>query len=271
MKKHIIFLLLALCVLFISAISACTAVDDTGFSEVVADAWYHNAAVCAAENGIVVNYSDGRFGGNAPITRKQVAAILWSSEDSPRAESTAAFVDQSQISSYAVGAVARARSEEIVSGMEGNRFAAKGNATHTQMAAALSSHWRSEDNTPTDGTHDEKQAMPKLNITVNGYSFSATMEDNTASRALLDMLPLTISMSDYSGFEKVGSLGTSLPTSNAQTTTQAGDVVLYNGSQIVIFYGSNSWSYTPLAHVDDLTGWAVALGSGDVTVTFSGE
>ena len=152
--------------------------------------------------------------------------------------------------------------------MEGNRFAPKGNATRAQMAAMLS-RWLSENNTP--GDSGENQAMPKLNITVNGRSFSATMEDNTASRALLDMLPLTISMSDYSGFEKVGSLGASLPTSNAQTTTQEGDVVLYNGNQIVIFYGSNSWSYTRLAHVDDLTGWAEALGSGDVTVTFAAE
>ncbi len=49
------------------------------------------------------------------------------------------------------------------------------------------------------------------------------------------------------GFEKVGALGQSLPTSNRQTTTQAGDIVLYQGNQIVLFYGSNSWSYTPLA------------------------
>ena len=69
--------------------------------------------------------------------------------------------------------------------------------------------------------------------------------------------------------EKVGSLGTTLPGSNSQMTTQAGDIVLYNNSQIVIFYGSNSWSYTKLGHVDDLTGWEEALGSGDVTVTFS--
>ena len=81
--------------------------------------------------------------------------------------------------------------------------------------------------------------------------------------------PVVIEMRDYSGFEKVGSLGASLPTSNSQTTTQAGDIVLYNGNQIVIFYGSNSWSYTRLGKIDDLTGWEEALGSGDVTVTFS--
>ncbi len=78
-------------------------------------------------------------------------------------------------------------------------------------------------------------------------------------------------MSDYSGFEKVGALGTSLPSENSQTTTQAGDIVLYQGNQIVMFYGSNSWSYTRLGHIEDPTGWEEALGSGDVTVTFSLE
>ena len=80
---------------------------------------------------------------------------------------------------------------------------------------------------------------------------------------------LTIQMSDYGGFEKVGSLGQSLPTGNSQTTTQAGDIVLYQGNQVVIFYGSNSWSYTRLGKIDDLTGWEEALGGGDITVTFS--
>ena len=112
-------------------------------------------------------------------------------------------------------------------------------------------------------------AVTKLKIDVGGQTFTATLEQNDATAALIAMLPVTLSMSDYSGFEKVGSLGANLPTNNAQTTTQAGDIVLYNGNQIVIFYGSNSWSYTRLAHVDDLTGWVEALGSGDVTVTFS--
>ena len=88
---------------------------------------------------------------------------------------------------------------------------------------------------------------------------------------MMQTAPVVIQMNDYSGFEKVGSIGTSLPASNSQTTTQPGDIVLYNGNQIVIFYGSNSWSYTRLGKIDDLSGWTEALGSGDVTVTFSLE
>ena len=76
-------------------------------------------------------------------------------------------------------------------------------------------------------------------------------------------------MRDYGGFEKVGPLGQSLPTSNSQTTTQSGDIVLYQGNQVVIFYGSNTWSYTRLGRIDNLSGWEEALGRGDVSVTFS--
>lgn len=102
----------------------------------------------------------------------------------------------------------------------------------------------------------------------------ATLENNAAVDAFVEMMssaPIIIHMSDYSGFEKVGSLGTSLPVDDSQTTTHAGDIVLYNGNQIVIFYGSNSWSYTRLGKIDDLSGWEDALGSGDVMVTFSLE
>ena len=120
---------------------------------------------------------------------------------------------------------------------------------------------------------EEGDAM-KMNVQIGNSTFTATLEDNPAVDSFVRMMesaPVVIQMSDYSGFEKVGSIGTSLPASNSQTTTQSGDIVLYNGNQIVIFYGSNSWSYTRLGKIDDLSGWAEALGSGDVTVTFSME
>lgn len=126
----------------------------------------------------------------------------------------------------------------------------------------------------TDSNETQEETAMQMNVNVNGSDFTATLEQNTAVDSLVEMLrdgPLTLELSDYAGFEKVGPLGTSLPTSNQQTTTQAGDIVLYQGNQIVMFYGSNSWSYTRLGHIDDLTGWEEALGSGDVTVTFSLE
>ncbi|MDO4340994.1 MAG: cyclophilin-like fold protein [Eubacteriales bacterium] len=120
----------------------------------------------------------------------------------------------------------------------------------------------------------EEDTEMKMNVQVGGAVFFATLENNEAVSELVAMMqesPVVIEMSDYSGFEKVGPLGRSLTANNSQTTTHAGDIVLYNGNQIVIFYGSNSWSYTRLGHIDDLTGWEDALGSGDVTVTFSLE
>ena len=88
---------------------------------------------------------------------------------------------------------------------------------------------------------------------------------------MLEETLLTIQMQDYGGFEKVGGLGRSLPADDRQTTAGPGDIVLYQGNQIVMFYGSNSWSYTRLAHIDDLNGWEQAIGNEDVTVTFSLE
>ena len=126
----------------------------------------------------------------------------------------------------------------------------------------------------TESNETQEETAMQMNVNVNGSDFTATLEQNTAVDSLVEMLrdgPLTLELSDYAGFEKVGPLGTSLPTSNQQTTTQAGDIVLYQGNQIVMFYGSNSWSYTRLGHIDDLTVWEEALGSGDVTVTFSLE
>ena len=111
-----------------------------------------------------------------------------------------------------------------------------------------------------------------MKITVGDYELLATFEDNPSARAFQELLaqgPLTVSMEDYGGFEKVGPLGTSLSRNDAQITTQPGDVILYQGNQITIYYGTNSWSFTRLARIDDPTGLQEKLGEGTVSVTFS--
>ena len=116
------------------------------------------------------------------------------------------------------------------------------------------------------------QTEMKMNVQIGDYNFTATLENNAAVEELLNMMkedPVTIQMDDYSGFEKVGPLGRSLTTSNSQTTTSAGDIVLYNGNNIVMFYGSNSWSYTRIGKIDDLSDWEKALGSGSITAVFT--
>lgn len=120
----------------------------------------------------------------------------------------------------------------------------------------------------------EENTEMKIKLEVGGSEFTVVLEENEAADAFAEMMknePVTIEMSDYSGFEKVGALGKNLPANDSQTTTKSGDIVLYQGNKIVIFYGSNSWSYTRLGHIDDLTGWEEALGSGDVTAVFSIE
>ncbi len=125
---------------------------------------------------------------------------------------------------------------------------------------------------PDTNSDTEENMVKKMTLQIGNSSFTATLENNPAVDAFVEMMndsPIIIQMNDYSGFEKVGSLGTNLPADDKQTTTHAGDIVLYNGNQIVIFYGSNAWSYTRLGKIDDLSGWEDALGSGDITVTFS--
>lgn len=128
----------------------------------------------------------------------------------------------------------------------------------------------SEEEAP--GEEFQEETTMKMQVQVGDHIFTATLENNSAADALAEMMktaPVELRMSDYSGFEKVGPLGQNLPAEDRQITTQAGDIVLYTGNQIVMFYGSNSWSYTRLARIDSLTGWEEALGSGEVTVNLS--
>ena len=111
-----------------------------------------------------------------------------------------------------------------------------------------------------------------LKITVGDYELLATFEDNSSAeefRELLSQGPITVEMEDYGGFEKVGPLGTTLTRNDTQITTEPGDVILYQGNQITIYYGTNSWSFTRLARIDDPTDLRAKLGEGAVQVTFS--
>ena len=117
---------------------------------------------------------------------------------------------------------------------------------------------------------EEGEAM--LQMTIGKTPVEVEWEDNETVEALKQLCreePLTIQMSMYGGFEQVGSIGQRLPRNDSQTTTQSGDIVLYSGDQIVVFYGSNSWAYTRLGHVTNKSDEEMAdlLGNGDVTIT----
>ena len=119
-------------------------------------------------------------------------------------------------------------------------------------------------------TEKTEEAVMKLRI--NDIETKVLWEDNESVAALRELVkagPLTVQMSPYGGFEQVGPIGQSLPRQDTQTVTEPGDIVLYSGNQIVVFYGSNSWAYTRLGHIIDKSAQELAelLGSGDVTIT----
>ena len=113
-----------------------------------------------------------------------------------------------------------------------------------------------------------------LHLTVGQTILTGTVADNSSAQALVDLLadgPITIQMRDYEGMEKVGPLPTTLPTNDLPITTQAGDLILYQGDKLVIYYAPNTWTFTRLGKIDDVTAPELKqiLGDGDIDITLS--
>ncbi len=122
----------------------------------------------------------------------------------------------------------------------------------------------------------EKQEIPVLVITAEDKTFYAHLEDNSSAAALIEKLSsgeIVIDLHDYGSFEKVGPLPWELPRNDETITTQPGDVILYQGSQITIYYDENTWDFTKLAKIPDITkdDLLEAFGEGNVSVIFSIE
>ncbi|MDO5521142.1 MAG: cyclophilin-like fold protein [bacterium] len=114
----------------------------------------------------------------------------------------------------------------------------------------------------------------QMNITVGEHVFKVMLANNSSADALKEYLvkgPVTLALSDYSGFEKVGNLGTTLPQNNEKMNTVAGDIILYQGNQFVIYYGENSWNLTRLGKIEGVSKEELqeVLGNGDVEVIIS--
>ena len=122
--------------------------------------------------------------------------------------------------------------------------------------------------------NEESDMNRRILITVNGITRTATLADNPSAdafRILLQTGDVTVEMHDYGGFEKVGPLGTGIIRSDTYIMTAPGDIILYLGNRITIYYDVNSWEFTLLGHVDDATeeNMREFLGDGDPAVTFS--
>ena len=119
----------------------------------------------------------------------------------------------------------------------------------------------------------KEEEEPMMQMKINDTPVTVAWEDNESVSALKELAAdgLTIQMSMYGGFEQVGSIGQRLPSSDVQTSTSSGDIVLYSSNQLVVFYGSNSWAYTRLGHITDKTPeeMRTLLSNGDVTITLS--
>jgi len=113
----------------------------------------------------------------------------------------------------------------------------------------------------------EEAKETAMTLSIDGKEMPVTWEDNASVNELKEICPLKVNMSMYGGFEQVGPIGQSISRDDKQITTEFGDIVLYSGNQIVVFYGSNSWAYTKLGHIDlseeELT---QLLGNGDVVL-----
>ena len=133
-----------------------------------------------------------------------------------------------------------------------------------------------DDGSSVDSNSQNEQEITKMYITIYGNKLEVTLSDNPAVKALVELLKqgdITYTADDYGGFEKVGNIGRSLPRNDTQITTSSGDVVLYQGNQICLMVGSNSWAYTRIGKIN---GYSVAelreligAGKGSAEVTIS--
>ena len=145
------------------------------------------------------------------------------------------------------------------------------NNSNHRNRASLIENWL-----PTLNFAEKQTTMDKMYITIDGQTQAVTLVDNQATKTLVEKLqqaPVTVTLNSSGGFEIWGALGFSLPTNNEQISAQPGDVILYNGSNICIFYGSNSWSYTRLGKIDGLSESELRTflkaGESNISVTLS--
>ena len=116
----------------------------------------------------------------------------------------------------------------------------------------------------------ESEDIMEIVLLINNKRLSISLEDNLATKKLINILKekdIVINAYDYGNFEKVGELGFNLPTEDKKITTNYGDIVLYNGNEISLFYNSNTWSYTKLGHINNISKEELIniIGNDDIT------
>ena len=198
---------------------------------------------------------------------------------SPQAD-LSVFADFGKVSSWSEDALSWANAVGLIKGRDGNQLVPGANATRAEVATILQRFC--EDLSKPSGSGDDpdnQEEQPEeqdLILRINDEKVSVVWEDNESVEALKKLAisePLRISMTMYGGFEQVGKIGSVLPSDDVQTTTEAGDLVLYSSNQLVVFYGSNTWAYTRLGRITDRSASELAqlLGNGNVTISIALE
>lgn len=224
------------------------------FTDAQPNVWYSNAVAWASERQLMQGYGDGLFGVNDPVSKEMLNMVI-----------------------------ARQNGEDPA--WTGNAELAA-DATRAEAAVALYETFREQ--TPTAPTAPEGEKAPgddpsstpeeanQMYVQIGDTVWTATLEDNpsvTAWKELLAKGPVSVDMHDYGSFEKVGGIGTTLTRSDRQITTKPGDIILYQGSSITIYYDENSWNFTPLGHLDHVSDAelrrVLKAGGEDIQVTFS--
>ncbi len=125
-------------------------------------------------------------------------------------------------------------------------------------------------NKPIHQKNIKKEESEAMLLEVNGYTFEVELENNTSAKALKEYVSKEkriLSLDDYGNFEKVGDLGITLPRNDETITTKEGDLILYLGNKLCLYYNQNTWDFTKLGHIKDTTHLKEAIGKGSVQVT----
>ena len=152
----------------------------------------------------------------------------------------------------------------------------KGESSNLNLSAedSIINENKNEQTNQSEISEEENNKVENIKIKVNDEILNVRLEQNSATVALVERLKqgdITVNTHEYGGFEQVGSLGFNLPREDTQITTKSGELMLYQGNQITLFYGSNSWSYTKLGEVTNKSNNELKniLGNGDVTLVLS--